>query len=219
MSSFNLESDSENRLCEPNIPAFSSPKRSEKDLSVILPSSGDRSFKLSSPIGTLGSDYKLNFVDSSSSLNDSNILLDADNSVIQEDSVPEETSEQRMQREERESQELAWQLMQEDNMEMYNMQMQFMQENADQMSEEDLQLIQALVNESGHPQIAVAGLEGGNEEEGEEAEEEDDELNESDAENWDYERLLQLGQQIGGELRTYEILILCTANTNVFYFM
>lgn len=210
MSAFDLDlTNSENSVGDSNIQAFTSPKLSEKDLSAIYANSGDRSFKLSSPIPMSG-EYKLSYIgscDRLSALNDSSILQDSNTSeLVQEEeeeateapeATSEETAQQRMEREERESQELAWQLMQEENQEMYNMQMQFMRENADQMSEEDLALIQAMINESAQPQQGLPAVGTiGADDEGEA--EEGDELNESDSSNWDYERLLQLGQQIGG---------------------
>jgi hypothetical protein len=117
----------------------------------------------------------------------------------------QETDAQRLEREERESQQLAWELMQQDNMEMYNMQLQFMQENAGELSEEDLALMQSLVAEAARPPAvaltrASAGREEGDEEEGEEEEGEGEgNLDDSDASNWDYDRLLQLGAEIGGK--------------------
>ncbi len=201
MSVFALEADSENYLSESNIQQLSPPKLLNKDLSAIYSnSSGDCSFQLSSPVG----EYKLNNIASCGnldSLNDSSSNpLEANISVVEEETnnaAPEETTEERIAREERESQELAWRLMQEDNMEVYNMQMQFMQENADQISEEDMALIESMIRESGQPQMVaapiVADVQDDQEEEGY------DELNESNSSNWDYERLLQLGQQIGGE--------------------
>lgn len=201
MSAFGLELNSENVVGDSNIRLFSSPKLSEKDLYAICTSSSeDRSFKLSSPVPLLG-DYKINAVgslDQHSFLSESSVLEESNTSIAEdvttETSAESETSEQRMEREDRESQELAWQLMQEENMEVYNMQMQFMRENADQMSEEDLALIQAMINESGQPQQAEAPAPIGADED----DQENNELNESDSSNWDYERLLQLGQQIGG---------------------
>jgi len=200
MSVFALEADSENYLSESNIQLLSPPKLLNKDLSAIYSnSSGDCSFQLSSPVG----EYKLNNIASCGNLDSlddsSSNPLEANISVLEEETnndAPEETTEERIAREERESQELAWRLMQEDNMEVYNMQMQFMQENADQISEEDMALIESMIRESGQPQVVaapiVADVQDDQEEEG------GDELNESDSSNWDYERLLQLGQQIGG---------------------
>jgi len=200
MSVFALEADSENYLSESNIQLLSPPKLVNKDLSAIYSnSSGDCSFQLSSPVG----EYKLNNIASCGNLDSlddsSSNPLEANISVLEEETnndAPEETTEERIAREERESQELAWRLMQEDNMEVYNMQMQFMQENADQISEEDMALIESMIRESGQPQVVaapiVADVQDDQEEEG------GDELNESDSSNWDYERLLQLGQQIGG---------------------
>ena len=127
----------------------------------------------------------------------------------------EETAEQRMQREEEESQALVWALMQQDNAEMYNMQMQFMQQNSEHLSEEDRLLMEQLVAESAVPAYGnntnnngntVAGGDGeeeqGGGDEGEQEEEDGGEersQEDSDVSNWDYDRLLALGQQIGGK--------------------
>jgi hypothetical protein len=191
MSDFANEVDNENFLNDSNIPAaFCSPKGSEKDFSLILPNSSDRSFKMSTPIGgTL-------FQDTSISLND-----DQNNdSVASEPTTTEEgeTLAQRLEREERESQELAWQLMQQDNMEMYNLQLQYMQQNASDLNDEDYQLMQALVNEAGQQVVQPLPVPAQAAEGDEEGEGEGEDLNASDASNWDYERLLQLGQQLGG---------------------
>lgn len=200
MSAFASEVDNENFLNESNIPAaFCSPKGSEKDFSLILPNSSDRSFKMSTPIGgTLFQDTSLVLHDdTNNSLNEA-VLSDSETS---EPAATEEgeTLAQRLEREERESQELAWQLMQQDNMEMYNLQLQYMQQNANDLNDEDFQLMQALVNEAGQQvvqplPVPAQAADGDDEEEGE-----GEDLNESDASNWDYERLLQLGQQLGGK--------------------
>jgi len=87
MSAFDLDLNSENSLGDSNIQAFTSPKLSEKDLSAIYANSGERSFKLSSPIPMSG-EYKLNCLgscDRLNSLNDSSILLDSNTSSVQEE--------------------------------------------------------------------------------------------------------------------------------------
>ena len=206
MSAFD-DHESENFNCESNVPLdFCSPKVSEKDFSLIVPNSGDRSLNIRSPIQctspTLSAESLLNLSDSSlAGTNTSNNVVLEDSSACQggehSDERVEETDEQRREREDRESQELAWQLMQQDNMEMYNLQLQYMQENAGQLEDEDFQLMQALMNESGQ-QVQQINTHETTEEVDEEAENEEDELNESDSSNWDYDRLLQLGQQLGG---------------------
>lgn len=193
MSAFTDEFSSENVSGGSNITfVLASPKGSVKDFSVIAPGSAG-SFTLGSP------NYSLEA--STPALNASEGEIEEVNVVdlTESQGLPseqEETLEERLAREERESQELAWQLMQQDNIDMYNMQMQFMQENADHLSEEDMLLMQALVRESGVP-IAPGPAVAEGEAEGEE--EEGEELDESDSSNWDYERLLQLGQQLGGK--------------------
>lgn len=200
MASFTVDTDSENILCDTNIQQFCSPKVSEKDFSIYFPNSSDsRMQKLSSPInGLFEHDNSIISIAESEIKNGAETTLDS--SVVDVTPVAtEETPQERMEREERESQELAWQLMQQDNLDMYNMQLQFMQQNAGDMSEEDLRVMQELMNESNQQVLPTASGTGEeNEEDGEE--EEGDELNESDSSNWDYERLLQLGQQLGGNV-------------------
>lgn len=109
----------------------------------------------------------------------------------------EETEEERRIREEKESELLVWELMRQQDAEMAELQMQFMQENAGEMSEEDYNAMQQIINET--PQYQAPTPSSGDNGEGEN-EEEDDNGNESDdPDNWDYERLLEIGQAIGGE--------------------
>ena len=196
MASFTVDTDSENILCDTNVQQFCSPKVSEKDFSIYFPNSSDtRMQKLSSPINGLFEHDNSNISIAESEIkNDAETTIDS--SVV--GVTPEETPQERMEREERESQELAWQLMQQDNLDMYNMQLQFMQQNAGDMSEEDLRVMQELMNESNQQVLPTTS--GTGEENEEDEEEEGDELNESDSSNWDYERLLQLGQQLGGNV-------------------
>ena len=197
MASFTVDTDSENILCDTNIQQFCSPKVSEKDFSIYCPNSSDsRMQKLSSPInGLFEDDNSIISIAESEIKNDAETTLDS--SVVDVTPVAtEETPQERLEREERESQELAWQLMQQDNLDMYNMQLQFMQQNAGDMSEEDLRVMQELMNESNQQVLPTASGTGEEDDE----EEEGDELNESDSSNWDYERLLQLGQQLGGNV-------------------
>jgi len=127
------------------------------------------------------------------------IVDDHNNTVIVNESTPE-----RIAREERESQELAWELMRQDNLEVYSMQMQFMQDNADNLSAEDFALIQSLMNESAQQNVVVsrddADEANEDDEQGEDNDgddEDNDGIDENDPNTWDYERLLALGQQIG----------------------
>ena len=94
------------------------------------------------------------------------------------DSRPEETSEERLLREEAESEALARQLMAEEAMASYNQSALYLQENAEQYSEEDLAALRAIMDE----EHAI-----------EEAEEE--ELVTSA--DLSYETLLNLGERMG----------------------
>jgi len=130
-----------------------------------------------------------------------------------------ETEAERRAREERESEQLVWEMMRQEAQQAYDMQMLFMQEHADSLSAEDLAALQQAVNEAGNPAMLLAGGVGGGgggggggarrgggggeDEQGDEAgdeeasEEEDSAMDRSDPDQWDYERLLQLGQVIG----------------------
>jgi hypothetical protein len=98
------------------------------------------------------------------------------------------------QSEENASERLAWELMQQEQTDLYNIQMKYMQSQAGIMSEDDYAALQQVLREAG----AVAlddeqVLENGDSDEQELDDEGDEE------EEWDYERLLALGQALGGE--------------------
>jgi hypothetical protein len=96
--------------------------------------------------------------------------------------------------------------MQQDNMEMYNLQLQYMQENANQLDNDDFQLIQSFMHEAGQQiTLGVPPAADGEEVQSDGGEQEETE-EDSDTSNWDYERLLQLGQQLGGK---GEPLLMC----------
>jgi hypothetical protein len=77
------------------------------------------------------------------------------------------------------------------------MQVQFMRENVSGMSDEDIRALSEAINESGRPDLLAPAISNPSEDisEGEEELEEDDEDN---PDHWDYDRLLQIGQEIGG---------------------
>lgn len=115
----------------------------------------------------------------------------------------QETELQRAEREERESEMLAWQMMQEENAEMYRLQMQFMQDNAEAMSEEDRLALEAAMEEASQqiiiPQVSSLQNTRGDDDGAAHSGGEEEEEEEENSEMWDYERLLQLGQEIGGK--------------------
>jgi len=78
------------------------------------------------------------------------------------------------------------------------MQMQFMRENMNEMSEEDILALSEAINESGRPDLLAPAIPNPNDEVSEGEEEEDEDDDEDNPDNWDYDRLLQIGQQIGG---------------------
>jgi hypothetical protein len=117
---------------------------------------------------------------------------------VEEEAVIEatETDEERLQREMEESERFAWELMREESESAYQQQMEFMQQNATQMSSDDFAAVQQLLNESHQYDIAVyQGAVQQPQEADNNGEEEEEEADES--EEWDYERLLELGQAIG----------------------
>jgi len=130
----------------------------------------------------------------------------------EEENEQEET--ERIRREEA-SERLAWELMQQESLDTYNMQLQFMAQNAESLSAEDLAAIQAAVRESqpvaslvptrvldaqgqGDENEAVA-QEGDGDGEDHNGKDNDDvnQSDMSDPDQWDYERLLRLGEVIG----------------------
>jgi hypothetical protein len=125
------------------------------------------------------------------SINDDN---DDNNSEEEE----EMTEESRLNEELRASELLAWEMMRADNMETYEMQVNYMREleenSNEQISAEDFAAIQLAINEAGIHNGTV------NEDERYDNSNNDDDDNDNDDdddENWDYERLLALGQAIG----------------------
>ena len=100
------------------------------------------------------------------------------------------------------SERLAWEMMRQESLETYRLQMEYMQENSANLSQEDLAMIQQVVNESAQALNAISAAQGDEGEEGEE-----DGSGESDSSEWDYDRLLALGEQIG---ERYTIIISIT---------
>eukprot|EP01036_Dinobryon_divergens_P022234 gene22235-30475_t len=124
-----------------------------------------------------------------------------------------ETEADRIAREQHDSELLAWQMMQEESAELYHIQIRFMQEIAGDMSAEDVRALQDAINESGRLDMLTSRAEANtisavsirtnsNEsDQSDEFDEDDDNGNESsevdDPDEWDYDRLLDLGQQLG----------------------
>lgn len=102
-----------------------------------------------------------------------------------------ESFEAKQRREFEESERLAWEIMRQEEAELYQLQVTFMQQNSQGMTQEDLVAIQMVVNESGgNYQTSI---------DTNQMEEDDDEVEEGDdPETWDYDRLLELGQTLGG---------------------
>jgi hypothetical protein len=127
---------------------------------------------------------------------------DTENEVLgeNEEETNDETAAQRIEREERESEQLAWEMMRQESMELHEMQLQFMRENAGGMSEEDLQALQMAIDESSGQNLVQTQTHDIRRDEeqvdvsGEEVQEEEEE---DDVDNWDYDRLLSLGQALG----------------------
>ena len=84
-----------------------------------------------------------------------------------------------------ESERLAWELMQQESLEAYNYQVEFMRENSAGMDPADLAALQQAMEEE-RRNIAPQ------EQEGDEDEEQDN------SEEWTYDRLLALGEAVGG---------------------
>ena len=123
------------------------------------------------------------------------LSVDEDHDIS--DSNADETAEERQQRECDESELLAWEMMREESMTAYRMQMDFMSSSSNEMSAEDREAVQLAMGEFGdgtsnEEEVSdVIAEEGGEEEE-------EDENQDSDVSQWDYDRLLALGEIIGG---------------------
>lgn len=113
------------------------------------------------------------------------------------DSLVNETAEQRQQRECDESELLAWEMMREESMTAYRMQMDFMSSSSNEMSAEDREAVQLAMGGYGDGASNEEEVDDEVAEEGEE-EAEEDENQDSDVSQWDYDRLLALGEIIGG---------------------
>lgn len=185
-----------------------------EDHNVILPNNSDidnirkLSPNTTSPIFKLNKIENLNDLVYSSDKNDiteessNNLQLndEVSSDVSHEEIVKSncETTPERISREERESEQLAWELMQQENQELYNLQLQFMQDNAEHLNQDDLLLMQSLVNEATiRPNQSQNNNEGTNDDTNENEDQEQEDETESNPDEWDYERLLALGQQIG----------------------
>lgn len=137
--------------------------------------------------------------DGSFDLDECESVVDISPAPVLLENSEEETDEQRVARELRESEEYAWELMRAESMETYQMQMQYIQDNANDMSEEDRQALEMMMRESGYEeqQAVEDGEEEFDDEEG------DDAHNDSNPDNWSYDRLLQFGEAVGGMVLYY----------------
>ncbi len=113
-----------------------------------------------------------------------------------------------------ESERLCWELLQQESMEAFNMQLEFIRENSAAMDSADLQALQQAMQEERAAHEMMVRLAQSNavrrhasgdetqeedeeEEEGTEAQEEEANQ-EDDSGNWTYDRLLALGEALGG---------------------
>ena len=123
-----------------------------------------------------------------STVNEESTVTIEDTTTAADEDISEE---ERIRRDIEASERLAWELLRQETQETYEMQLQYMRENAEGMSQEDYEAISQLVTEeSNHNQLIAINNE-------EENEEEDGDNDTSDPDNWDYDRLLELGQAIG----------------------
>jgi len=114
-----------------------------------------------------------------------------------ETDVKELTEAEKRQKEEEESERFAWELMRQEQNELYQVQLEYMRSQAEGLSEEDMRALELVLQEATgmvpgyHEQVNEEGYDETEErEEGEEDEEED-------PTQWDYERLLELGNVLG----------------------
>mmetsp|Transcript_12298 Transcript_12298/g.18633 ORF Transcript_12298/g.18633 Transcript_12298/m.18633 type:complete len:237 (+) Transcript_12298:70-780(+) len=99
------------------------------------------------------------------------------------DAERERKDAEQVQREIEESERLAFQLMEEESMRAYQMQVEYMTANPDLFSQEEMQALNLVLSEQGNND--------------QDEEEVDEDLNSSDASNWTYEQLLEIGQAVG----------------------
>lgn len=127
--------------------------------------------------------------------------IQPDTQLFLDDDAPSvQTEEDRIQREIAESEALAWEMMRQENLEAHRIQMQFIRENAEHLSPEDILMMESIMAESGDSNAlddpaAQEGDDNSNNNDQEEVANPD----RSDPDDWDYDRLLALGQMIGGK--------------------
>ena len=130
-----------------------------------------------------------------------------ENESPSQESSPIISSAEKRQRENEESERLVWELMRQESMEAYRIQMEYMRENAHEINTEDLSMIELLMNEQRVAEEAdqrqnEVEVEGGKEED-EEGADPDGDNDTSDIDRWDYDRLLELGNTIGGKIHFF----------------
>jgi hypothetical protein len=107
-----------------------------------------------------------------------------------------ETDEQRIRRENEESERLCWEMMREESENAYRVQMEFINSSSNGMSAEDLEAIQMAMNHGNNFVPDEVDEERGDDDE---VYEEEKEQEQSDVDQWDYDRLLALSEEIGGK--------------------
>lgn len=101
--------------------------------------------------------------------------------------TPAISSAERRMKELEESEILAWQLMQEESMQAYELQVEYMRNNPELFSEEEMAALNTVLEENRAESQVISGS--GHDEEN---------VEEDDSSEWTYERLLELGQLVGG---------------------
>jgi hypothetical protein len=104
------------------------------------------------------------------------------------------TDEERRRKEEEDSERLAWELMQQEQNELYQIQLEYMRSQAQGMSEDDMRALELVLQEA----TGMVQYQQPQDDEYDDDDEEGEDM-EEDPNHWDYERLLELGNVLGGE--------------------
>jgi hypothetical protein len=167
-------------------------KGSSKDDSYLF-EEGDRTSQIQN------SDRKPLFVNEATILEEVGTSSPTVNNSDSDSAESGETDEQRIRRENEESERLCWEMMREESENAYRLQMEFINSSSNEMSAEDLEAIQMAMKDGNN--FVPEEDEGRDDDvEGEVYEEEQEQgQEESDVDQWDYDRLLALSEEIGGK--------------------
>jgi hypothetical protein len=113
----------------------------------------------------------------------------------QDEEVEDEDEDERKKREIQESERLAWALLQQESEEAYRIQIQYLRQNSNSLSTNEILLMESLINP--HPTIVDSSYNVERIDESTSSGDNDAE-DEEQSSGWDYDRLLELGNILGG---------------------